>query len=444
MKRIEQWVSSRLSPLLPRALDQVAFSIADQAFSVGGMFVANIVLARVASKSEYGLFALAYSILNFVGGLHNAAILEPYTVYGAGRYRDHNTQYRWLIWRSNAWVGVALTATMLLIWQSLSWRAPQLGSRSLLGLAVTSGIILTAALLRRMLYIERKARLAAKMSFFFFITLLILLWFLTRAGMLDGLSVFLAIALASVVGGAVIIREVPRKTSLASFLGAQPNHWSEYWKYARWVLGTAFVCQFTTQAYYWLVAGLLSLRDVAGLRALVILSVPADQVFSALTQLILPLMAARFASKQIDQLLSLWRTCLIAFVSIGVAFVVGVVLFGSPVMHWIYGGKFDDISPLLGTLALLPVLLGIGHTMNAALKAAEKPNMVLYAYLASGVTTFAVGTPLIMHFGLNGAVYGLLASGGAYALALGIGFLAHMPRPGIQQVDSCRTGVAAG
>ena len=62
--------------------------------------------------------------------------------------------------------------------------------------------------------------------------------------------------------------------------------------------------------------------------------------------------------------------------------------------------------------------------MNAALKAMEKPQAVFYSYVASGTATFLVGLPLIIHFGLRGAVYGMLASAGVYTLALGIAFIA--------------------
>src|SRR5580704_4081430 len=61
----------------------LAYSLADQAFSVGGIFLVNVMLARTQSKEEYGMFALSYSVYTFLSGLHNAAILEPYTVYGS-------------------------------------------------------------------------------------------------------------------------------------------------------------------------------------------------------------------------------------------------------------------------------------------------------------------------------------------------------------------------
>jgi O-antigen/teichoic acid export membrane protein len=314
----------------------------------------------------------------------------------------------------------------------------------MLGLALSSAVFLVATLLRRMFYVEQKPRLAARMSFAFFLVLLILLGICVEAHALDGLTAFLAIALGSIASGAVVIRELPPRTSLQRFLQAQPEHWSEHWKYARWVLATAFVFQLMNQAYYWLAAGFLSLKEVAGLRALTMIVMPVDQVFTAITVLVLPMMAARYASKQIPGLLSLWKKYLAAFILIGAAFVSAILLLGGSVMHWIYAGKFDDLSGLLRTLAPLPMVMGIGHTMNVALKSVEKPHMVFCAYMASGAATFLAGIPLIIHFGLRGTVYGMLLSAGVYTATLGIGWLSVRPRLHSLEIPSSNTRVAAG
>lgn len=429
MSQLNGGLISRMLSCLPRGRpDRFLYGIADQAFSVGGIFVANVVLARVASKEEYGMFTVVYSVLNFVTGLHNAVILEPYTVYGAGRYRGYSTQYRWLIWRSNAWLGLGLTAFLLLTWRFLLWTSPAWASRSLLGLALSGAIVLTASVLRRMLYVEQRVPLAARMSLVFFVTLLVLLGVWAKVGALDGLAVFLILAIASLAGALAIFREVPRRVSLTDFLEGQGNHWQEHWKYARWVVATAFLCQFAIQAYYWLAGGLLSLKDVAGLRAITMIVMPVDQVFTAITLMVLPMMAARYAAKQVGELLSLWRRYLAGFLLIGGAYMFGIVLVGGPLLHVIYGGKFDDVSSLLGTLALLPLVMSVGHTMNAVLKSIERPNLVFYAYAASGATTLVAGITLMVRYGLRGAVYGMLLSGAMYSAVLGIGFLYDMPR----------------
>lgn len=403
-------------------LKQSVFSTADQALSVGGMFLANVALARTVSKEEYGMFALSYSAFTFLAGLHNAALLETYTVYGAGRYRQHSSPYAWLIWRSNAWLGLALTAALLLAWRIFSWRAPALASGPLLGLALTGGLLLTASLLRRMLYVQRKPRRAAKLSLVFFATVAVLLWATIRAGLLNGLSAFLIVALGWIVGGFFLRGEFPQPTALGGFAQAQPNHWPEHWKYARWIFATALVFQLTSQGYYWLIAGFLSLKQVAELRALYMLVGPVDQVFTAITMLTLPVLAHRYASKQMAAFFSLWKAYLLTFILISVGFAAAALVLGRTVIHLLYGGRFDDVSALFGILALLPLVMGIGNTMNVALKSAEKPNAVLYAYLASGAATLLAGIPLVGCFGLRGAVYGMLVSAAVYTATLGAGF----------------------
>jgi hypothetical protein len=62
--------------------------------------------------------------------------------------------------------------------------------------------------------------------------------------------------------------------------------------------------------------------------------------------------------------------------------------------------------------------MGIGNTMNDALKATEHPKMVFYAYVCSGAATLLGGIPLVIRFGLPGAVYGMFLSATAYTCAL--------------------------
>ena len=135
--------------------------------------------------------------------------------------------------------------------------------------------------------------------------------------------------------------------------------------------------------------------------------------------LVLPMMSRRAASRGVAGVLPLWKTYCAGALLVTGGFAACVNLFGKPVMHFLYAGKFDDVTPLLGLLAMLPVVMALGNTMNDALKSVEKPNLVFYAYLCSGGTTVLLGIPLVTRFGLRGAVYGLLLSAAAYAISLG-------------------------
>lgn len=402
--------------------------MADQALSVGGMLLVNLVLARTETKEEYGMFALSYSVLTFLMALQNAAILEPFTIYGSGRYSRHLAEYFQLICRSNAALGLLMSALILSLCLGVQWIAHHQLPRAIVGLGLTVSVLLSGALLRRIFYLQRRADLAAAASLIFFVTVSLGLWLTVKAHVLDGLTVFLILASGWLAAGFSLALKLPFSKTAQSFLQHEPHYWREHWKYTRWVLVTAFVFQLTTQGYYWLVGGLLSVRDVAHLKAISLIVAPADQIFIALDYLVLPVLAAHYAAKRIDHLISAWKWYAVGIAGVTLTFFGVIRVFGRPLIHILFGGRYDDVAPLLPLLLLVPVVMGIGHTMNAALKAAESPRLVFWAYVCSGAVTFLIGIPLVVRFGLKGAVYGTLISGTSYTAALGTGFATHIYR----------------
>lgn len=409
---------------------QAGITLADQVLSVGGMFLVNIVLARTQSKHEYGLFALSYSAFTFIMGLHNAAILETFTVYGSGRYQKLFTPYLRLVWTSNVLLGLLATAFLTMLWAVLAYTAPAVASPTLLGLSLACGILLTATFLRRAFYVRRRPDLAARFSLVFFCSCALLLWITFRLGRLDGFHGYVIVAISWVIAALPLLHELPGALNSRDFKEVEPHYWSEHWKYSRWVLVTALVFQLTTQGYFWLVAGLLSVADVGNLRALYNMVLPLDQLFVAMSLVVLPAMCSRYARQKMAGLLPLWKKYCLGWFAVTAAFVILIYIFGKSAMHVIYAGRFDSISSLVLVVAFLPMVLGIGHTINGALKAAEMPNLIFYAYAFSGVATFLIGIPLVMHLGLLGAVYGMLVSGIAYTIALVCGLLVLSYRQG--------------
>lgn len=409
-----------------RQARQATYSLIDQACAVGGMFLVNVALARTQEKAEYGLFTLSYSVFTFLAGLHNASILESYAVYGSGRYNSHLSEFTSKLWQANLRLASVLTLVLLSLWFALRYVRPELASQALLGLALSAGVLLSASFLRQTFYVRRMPVLSARFSSAYFAGLLLLLVSSLRVHLFNTLTAFLVVGAAWLFAFAILWKEVPGLGTPRHFDAVEPNYWAEHWKYARWVVATAFIFQATNQAYYWLVAGFLSLKDVAALRAMYILVAPVDQIFVAISFIVLPMMAFQWASRNIDGMLSLWRKFLALSISVTAICAVMAQVLGRWFMHRLYGGRFDDVAPLLGVLAVLPIIMGIGNTMNVALKAAEKPGFVFYAYLASGATTFLAGVPLVAHLGLAGAVYGLLLSALAYTCASGIAMLRYV------------------
>jgi len=409
----------------------------DQALSVGGGFLINVVLARTRTKEEYGMFALAYSVFIFLSGVHNAAILEPFTVYGSGRYKERFSAYLRLMARSNVLFGWLLSGLILLVCLMFWLLTRHPVSRAFIGLGLTLGFLLLGVFLRRAFYVQREPALAAKSSFVFFITVTLGLWFILQLKSLDSLSAFLILAVGWIVAVGICGKKLALGKTRDHFLQSEPEYWRIHWNYARWVLVTAFVFQLMTQGYYWLVAGFLSVREVGELRAINNLIAPVDQIFIALSYLVVPAMASHYAVNHINSVLSLWKRYTAAILGVTALFALGVRILGQQVLQLLYAGRFNSLAPLLFWLALLPMVTAAGNTMAQALKAAEKPKLVFYAFVSSGAATFGLGLPLVTHWGLRGAVYGMLLSGAIFTVAIAIGFLLSFyvkVQPGNEQI----------
>jgi O-antigen/teichoic acid export membrane protein len=107
-------------------------------------------------------------------------------------------------------------------------------------------------------------------------------------------------------------------------------------------------------------------------------------------------------------------------------FAMAVRAVGGPVIHVLYAGKFDELAPMLFLLALVPLTMAIGNTMSDAIRAAEKPRLVFYSAVSSALATFIIGVPLVRHFGLQGAVYGMIVSGLTFTASLAVAFRMHV------------------
>ena len=56
-------------------------------------FIVNVLLARWLSQSDYGAFAVAFSVLLLMGTIHTAVLTEPMLVLGPSRFKARTAAY---------------------------------------------------------------------------------------------------------------------------------------------------------------------------------------------------------------------------------------------------------------------------------------------------------------------------------------------------------------
>jgi len=167
-RRIFKSVSSELNVDLRRNIRKMVLSISDQAFSIGTIFLVNVFLARFQSKDAYGMFVLTYSVFTLLSGIHNALVLEPFTVYASGQYRKVFTDYFSFTFRANTLISLLLVGIVMLVILGLLLFAPSFLDKSLIGLSLALFPLFTVSFVRRSLYVRGQYKLALFMSLVFF------------------------------------------------------------------------------------------------------------------------------------------------------------------------------------------------------------------------------------------------------------------------------------
>lgn len=409
----------KVTASVKNGITKLLYSLSDQVFTIGATFAANVLLARVDTQAGYGTFVLIYTAFTFLSGVHNALVLEPYTVFAAGKYRHVFSDYLQLVGRANAVVGSGLAVLVLTAAGAFYLWWPQWFSTTLLGLAIALLFIFTGAFARRTFYVNFDSRSAAFMSAVFFAIVSLSLAGLYVLQKVNGFSVFLALAMGWLAASPLFFRKYPARPGARRFLSTHPGYWADHWAYARWVLATALVFQLLSQGYLWITGILLSVEDVAQLKAVQNIILPVNLIFISISLLILPRMAAVFQQGKLAGLTPLVWRLLVAVLGASMLFVLFIYAVGSPILDFIYAGKYNASLPLLYIIALTPVALGLGHVFNDTLKAMELPKAVFYAYLCGGLTTLLAGIPLILSFGVTGAAWGMVLSSLVYGVVLG-------------------------
>ncbi len=202
---------SRLLPWLRNGL----FAITDQALIGGaGLFLA-LLLGRWLSPTEYGAYALAFSIFLAVSGLYNALLLEPMSVLGPGAYRHDLRNYFVKILYGH--LGLTLLLSLLLALVGVAFQVFRPGSQlplAFFGASVGTPAIPLYWLLRRWAYLEVRPALAVRGSLTYASTLVALLLLFQNWRWLSPFTAFLLQAASSCLAGGLVLAAVWKPSGL--------------------------------------------------------------------------------------------------------------------------------------------------------------------------------------------------------------------------------------
>jgi O-antigen/teichoic acid export membrane protein len=389
---------------------KAAWAIADQGLFAVANFAVTVMMARWLSPYEYGAFTLAFTIFLLLGTIHSAMVVEPMMVFGAGKYSERWPAYfafllqgHWLLTSGASLLLAAAGAGLMLVGQ------PVVG-RSLLTLAAASPFILLLWLVRRSCCLTGELRRAAFGGMLYLVFLVASTYLLVRAGWLSAPSVFVLMGIGS-LGAALSIRAGPSSGVLPESVLRRAVT-ADHWAFGRWAVGTGLLSALTLNVYYMVLPVSHGLEATATLRALLNLMMPALQASMAIAMVTMPSLVRARGTSAFDRLL---YRLLALFSAGGVLYWLCLGLSHEHLFRWLYGDRYSENAHLLWVVGLVPIACTLSTAIESSLRALERSDHVFRAHAFATVATCVVGVPLLLRWGLVGAIVGMLV---AYAVAI--------------------------
>jgi glycosyltransferase involved in cell wall biosynthesis len=395
-------------------LGGVFASIADQATFSGTNFALNVLLARWLTSTGYGAFSVAWSVCVILAAVHNALIVEPMTVVGPAEFGTRLGSYLRRVTRLN--LATVFVMGLLAAGASVFYRGLEVrDALSALGLALPGYLLLITC--RREQYIIDTPIRAFYLSLGYAALLAAALTALHSTGRLAAWNAALVIGVSFPVAlWAMFRRDLP--------LDYQPSPYAlneistAHWRYGKWLFASALLGVGISDLQVLLLSKMVDLNSAGALRALMNFILPVGQLFTVLSAFALPKLARGMKERGVG--LGLRQSVLYAagVITIAVFYSSALVLLGSPLEHFLYGGRMAAYMGYLPWLALVALLSGIAMAFTTPLRAAQNSQHALFAGIAATVVGLGSSLFLLPHFGLRGAFISLVLANAASALVV--------------------------
>jgi O-antigen/teichoic acid export membrane protein len=357
------------------------------------------VLARELGPSGFGVFTLSYSVILLANAFQWSFITQPHNVLGATRQGEEYVRYT----TTTALSQVALTGfvglTALATAVALALASSE-GAGLLLAFAAAACGWLLLEFVRRVLYTERRRQTAFAIDATAWLPQPLLIALLAHEGVLTVPAALAVVGACSAVGfaiGAYVLRERVGRVIDASALRAN-------WRFGKWLAFAMAGSAFFTYIYLFLVALVLGTTAAGVIRAAQVVLGPLNVIVLSLLAM-LPTHFARVARADgVDALRSRVRTIAVATAPAVVPYCVFVAVAARPIFDRVYGDAYGQHAGALTMYALFYVVQWLSTILFAALSALELSRPVAYANLLGAAATSVVGVPLMLLFGVNGAV----------------------------------------
>lgn len=392
-----------------RAVGRAPLGVADQAAISACNLGVTVLLARKLSQHDFGLFALAYSVLLLSNSIQAGLITQPHNLLGPRLKGDAYRRYTASVTLAQLGLCAAfalLTAGAWGVFAAMGWSLAPL----LLALLPTIPAWQLQEHVRRVFYTEGRIGRALTCDVLTYggqLAGVAALWWTSE---LTATRALWVVAAANAAGAAIGLAWM--RASLA-----WPGAWAdvrENWRVGKWLVGTELAGTWLCDGLLvYLAAAILGPTAAGIIRGVHTLFGPVRILIQAV-HVMLPISLARALDDSGENALrAQTRTAFATAVPAFVLFCLVIELWPGGLLAFAYGPEWASATGVLRLYALAIMLNYLGAIFASALKAAQDTRAVFYNRLSAGVIGLIIGSGATIVFNdVRATVAGMIVSTG--------------------------------
>jgi O-antigen/teichoic acid export membrane protein len=404
-----------------RTLRVDALALLDQAVVSGTSFLTAVVVGRSTSPSELGLYALGMFLLVPLYSIHEALIINPYTIL---QHRPVGTRAE-RAGSALVFSGLLSTLTLfiLLIYAVVMLAIdvkPALVAIILVCAAVTPFLLLRE-FARRFSFAHLELSKALKLDIAVAATQFAAVGGLAYSGRLSS-----ATALAAIGTGCGLTACIWLYVARGNFVVSRNQirkSMQRNWSLGKWLFATQLAALVERQFSYWALAWILGTAATGIFTACWTVALIANPVVLGLSNI---RYAQMTLALEVGGLAALQKEAMRSALVLGVVmtmFFVTILLTGDDIIRLLYGDDFVGYGHIVTRIALTTLVWAIGAPACNALSTMEHVRVNFYISCTLASLSAILVFPLVNEWGLMGLTYLLLVATICWCTAVWVVFL---------------------
>lgn len=382
-------------------------TVLDQAIVSAANLATAILIGRLCSQEDLGVYSLALSIVVFARGVQENVVSAPYLVYCHRRSGDERATYAGSSFAHHLAL-TALAVSALLLFALVSSRYGPAGLLPVLWVLLgATPFLLLREYIRHLAFAHLQLSVAIAID-------------LVACGLQIGGLLLLGVAGRLSVPAAYGVMGLASAASAAAWLLWRPQpmrferrriaeDWRRNWSFARWALVTMLLGSAAPYLMPWILAGTEGVAETGAFYACQTLVAVANMFALGYCRFLGPRAARAMTEGGVAELRGVLAKSALLFAAVIGAFCVVALAAGGPIVHAIYGTRYADAGPTIGVLALASLAGSMGIVVGNGLWAMERPAANFAADVCSFLVTLATAIALTASCGALGAALATLA-----------------------------------